>query len=69
MEAVTKTKWLFYLLSIFGIWTFLWRFLVPAFEESEPDTLIYLEILFEFAQVPALIILFSYLRPRYGLDF
>jgi hypothetical protein len=68
MESITKTKWLFYLLSIFTICTFLWRFLIPAYEESDSNTLIYLKILFEAAQVPALIILFSYLRRRYGLD-
>jgi hypothetical protein len=68
MESLTKTKWLFYLLSIFTISTFLWRFLVPAYEESDPNTLIYLKILFELVQVPALVILFSYLRGRYGLD-
>ena len=68
MQSLTKTKWLFYLLSIFTIWTFLWRFLTPAYEESDPNTLIYLKIVIELVQVPALIILFSYLRPRYGLD-
>ena len=50
------------------ILTFLWRFLLPAYEESEPDTLIYLEILAELVQVAGLITLFSYLRPRYGGD-
>ena len=69
MEATVRNmKRFFYLVSIFVIWTFLWRFLVPAYEESESDTLIYLEILVELVQVPALIILFSYLRPRYGFD-
>jgi hypothetical protein len=56
----------FYLLSGYTIVTFLWRFLVPAHEEAEGDTLIYLEILLEFATVGALIILFSHLRSRYG---
>ena len=64
--TATNIKRLFYLVSIYVILTFLWRFLVPAYEESDTDTLIYLNILLELAQVASLIILFSYLRPRYG---
>ena len=51
--TVTNINRLFYLVSIYVILTFLWRFLVPAYEESEPDTLIYLEILAELVQVLA----------------
>jgi hypothetical protein len=52
----------FYLFSIFIILTFLWRFLVPAHEESDPDTLIYLETLFEVFTVFGLIFFYLYLR-------
>ena len=67
MEASTiKMNKLFYLVSIYLALIFLWRFLVPATEESEPNSLIYLEIVLEIVQVIGLIALFSYLRPRYG---
>jgi heme/copper-type cytochrome/quinol oxidase subunit 4 len=69
MEAAAKNiNRLFYLVSIYVILTFLSRFLVPAYEESDTDALIYLKILLELAQVASLIILFSYLRPHYGGD-
>lgn len=69
MEATaTNIKRLFYLISIYVILTFLWRFFVPAYEESDTDTLVYLKIVLELTQVASLIILFSYLRPRYGGD-
>ena len=45
-NAVVKMARIFYLLSAFAILTFLWRFLVPAHEENESDTLIYFEIFF-----------------------
>ncbi|HVH80866.1 MAG TPA: hypothetical protein VM782_15830 [Stellaceae bacterium] len=66
--SATNINRLFYIVSIFVISTFLWRFFVPAHEESDPDSLIYLKIVVEFIQPVGLIILFSYLRPRYGGD-
>ena len=53
---------LFYLFSTFVVLTFLWRFLVPAHEESDPDILIYFEIFFEFFTIFALVFLFLHLR-------
>ncbi len=63
--SAAKMNGLFYVVSIYMILTFLWRFLVPAYEESEPDSLIFLEIMLEIVQAVGLIALFSYLRPRY----
>jgi|HubBroStandDraft_2_1064218.scaffolds.fasta_scaffold415393_1 hypothetical protein len=66
MEAsAKKINALFYVISTYVILTFIWRFLVPATEESEPNSLIYIEILFEVVQIAALIALFSYLRSYY----
>ena len=59
---------LFYILSAYAILTFLWRFLVPAHEEGESNTLIYMEIVFELVTIPVLIGLVSNLRPRLDLD-
>ncbi|HEV2186185.1 MAG TPA: hypothetical protein VGR70_03200 [Stellaceae bacterium] len=67
MEAsAAKMNGLFYVVSIYMILIFFWRFLIPAYEEAEPDSLIYLEIVLEIVQAVGLIALFSYLRPRYG---
>lgn len=63
MEAsARKMSGLFYVLSIYVVLTFMWRFLVPATEESDPNSLIYMEILFEVVQVAALAGLFFYLQ-------
>jgi hypothetical protein len=63
-SQASKTLRLFYCLSIYVIPTFLWRFLVPAYEESEPDSLIYFEILLEFVSVGGLVVLFTQLRSQ-----
>jgi hypothetical protein len=69
MEAVVKNPLrAFYILAVYAILTFLWRFLVPAHEEAESDTLIYMEILFELGTIPVLIGLVSHLRPRLDVD-
>ena len=65
---MSKTRSVFFTLSAYAILTFLWRFLVPAYEEAESNTLIYMEILFELATVPVLIGLVSNLRPRLDDD-
>jgi hypothetical protein len=65
-SQASKTRRLFYCLSIYVILTFLWRFGVPAHEEAEPDTLIYFEILFEFVSVAGLVVLFTQLRSQDG---
>ena len=56
---------LFYVLSIYVVLTFIWRFLVPATEESDPNTLIYMKILLEIVQVVAIAGLFFYLQSHY----
>lgn len=58
----------FYILAIYTIVTCFWRFVVPAHEEAESDTLIYMEILFELGTIPVLIALVSHLRRRVDVD-
>jgi hypothetical protein len=65
-DAMTKTAPLFYLLSIYTILTFLWRFLVPAHEQSEPNLLIDFEVLFELLTVVGLVSFFAKVQPSYG---
>ena len=61
----TKIIRIFFLLSILVILTFLWRFLVPAHEESEGNLLIGFEILLELAAPVGLVALFVQLWSRY----
>jgi hypothetical protein len=64
-NEATKIARIFFLLSILVILTFLWRFSVPAHEESESNLLIGFEILFELAVPVGLVGLFLQLRARY----
>lgn len=61
----TRMVRIFYLASIYTISTFLWRFLVPAHEESEGNFLIDMEVVLEFITVPGLVGLFVHLRSHH----
>jgi hypothetical protein len=56
---------LFYLISVYAILTFLWRFLIPAHEESDPDLLIDFKVLVELITVVGLVYFFAKVRPSY----
>ena len=57
-------KRFFFLFSTFTIFIFLWRFFVPAHEESEGNLLIEFQIVLEVVTLVALIGLFLQLRSR-----
>jgi hypothetical protein len=68
MNDAVKASRMFYVLSILVILTFLWRFLVPAHEESDTNLMIGFEILLEFAAPAGLVALFFVLMSRLGED-
>jgi len=67
-NEVRNANRLFYALSILAIVTFLWRFLVPAHEESDPNFMIGIEVLLEFAALAALLVLFFRLMSQSSED-
>jgi hypothetical protein len=64
----TKVNRLFYSLSLLVVLTFLWRFFVPAHEESDTNLLIEFEIVLELAASAGLVGLFFVLLSRSNED-
>jgi hypothetical protein len=66
-EAVKASR-VFFLLSLLVVLTFLWRFFVPAHEESDTNLMIGFEILLELAAAAGLVVLFFLLMSRSDED-